>query len=248
MYDLAMLADNTFIDLPNDPAERAAIILEMTKKFGNRFESGLSKQALELWKQYSLNPPNKDDQRQITRELDEFIIAQARIDRAWLFYIEPVRRRLIQWHLETNGPDLFVRLGQAISEGIKGSRRECKFPINDPAWYSFKSDTVIELRALQSRLQMNPNLAGRRRFPSSAELQEIIDQEIRKSPADFPRLSENSRSLQTFLADNEDRACLFALGQLKPAKFFDELVGESTGYDPEKARQMISKLGKTLPP
>jgi hypothetical protein len=245
MYDLAMLADNTFIDPPIDPTEQAAMILGMTADFEHRFEYGLSEPSLELWKQYGLNPPDKEKRRQITREFDEFIISQARILRTWLHWIEPVRHRLLQWHVEPNGAALSMRLGQAISDGIKGSLGECKFPIDDPAWYPFKRDTVIQLSALQSRLRTNPNLTGRRRFPSPAELQEIIEQEIHRSPADFSRLLENSRAFQAFFAHDENRTRLFVLGQLKPAKFCDEFVGWSTGYDPEKARQMISKLGKT---
>jgi hypothetical protein len=245
MYDLAMLADNTFIDPPNDSTEQVVMIQEMSADFGHRFEYGLSEPELELWKQHALNPPNKEERRQITREFDEFIILQAGILRSWLLWIEPVRHRLLQWHGEPNGAALFVRLGQAISNGIKGSSGECKFPIDDPAWYPFKRDTVIQLSALQSRLRTNPNLTGRRRFPSPAELQEIIDQEIHRSPADFPRLLENSRAFQAFFAHDENRTRLFVLGQLRPAKFCDELVGWSTGYDPEKARQMISHLGKT---
>jgi len=120
--------------------------------------------------------------------------------------------RLLQWHGEPNGAALIIRLGQAISNGIKGSSGERKFPIDDPAWYPFKRDTVIELRALQSRLRTNPNLTGCRRFPSPAELQEIIDQEIHRSPADFSRLLENSRAFQAFVAHDAKSARSLFLG------------------------------------
>lgn len=246
MWEVAMtsshsLTVHTCDGLPADPEERKEMILRLTADFLTRFESGLKPKRLGLWKKYGLNPPDNLDKIHIVRALDESIISQAHILGAWIFSMEPVRLRLVLWHNEPDGTKLFERLVRAINLGIRASRGQARLPVEDPAWYPFKRDTVAELRALQSRLRTK--FGAHHCLPSIVDFCGLVEQEIQQSVAAFPRLLENLTAFLRFLEQNEETARLFLLGQIRPPKFFDEFAGWSTNRDPEKLRQMISGLG-----
>lgn len=234
------LTVHTCDGLPSEPEARKAMILQLTADLLADFEYGLKEPRLGLWKRYGLDPPDDFDKVQIIRAFDEFIISQACIYGTYLMCVEPVQLRLTQWHNEPDGAELIERLGRAISLGIKASRGQARFPIDDPSLYEFKQDTVPELRALRSRLRAK--VASRHSSPSPTEIKTLVEQEIQDSPAAFPRLSRNLVALLHFLEQKREMANLFALGQISATRFFYEFSGWSTNRDPEKLRQMISRL------
>src|ERR1700720_1324983 len=91
--------------------EGAVMVAMLTADFRSRFEAGLSETDRELFSNHGLNPPDKLAGARIVNNFDKFIQAQASVLGGYLFYIEPVRQRIIQWHGEPDGPELMRRLG-----------------------------------------------------------------------------------------------------------------------------------------
>lgn len=232
------LGVHTIDGLPKEPAERLALGLRLQADFITRFEYGLREADKNLWQEHGFNPPDTLAGFRIREEFDKFMLAQASVLGAWLFLIPVVQQRLIQGQHEPDGPKLIRRLGQALVLGIKASRGEARLPIDDPAYYTAKQEAVKELRALQSRLRMKVT----RRLPSLEEILALVQQEVMESAIEFPRLAENLDSLLAFL--RQDRiARPFVFAQVRPAPLFDRWAAWATNRDPEKVRQMISRLG-----
>ena len=225
--------------------EGMAVAAMLTADFGTRFEAGLSQTDRELFSNHGLDPPDKLAGARIVNNFDKFIQAQASVLGGYLFHIEPVRRRILQWHLEPDGPELMRRLGEALALGIRVSRSEGHLPIDDPRWHTFKRETVVELRALQKRIARGP-----RHLQSREEILERIEQEISSSIAEFQNLAQNLGPFLAFLQQPEQSrtAKLFMLKQLRPAALFDQWAGWSTNRDPEKLRQLISSQNRERRP
>jgi len=230
------------IDALKSGEEGAIVSAILAADFSHRFEVGLSESDLQLFLKHGLNPPDKIAGLRITNSLDKFIHSQASVLGAYLFHIEPALHRIIQWHGEPDGPKLMRRLGEAIAEGIEATRGEGHLPIDDPRWYAFKNETVVELRALQRRAARQ---SAAQRWQSREEILKYIQHEVSESIAEFPNLAQNLDSFLSFLGQ-DDTAKLFVYKQVRAASLFDQWAGWATNRDPEKVRQLISSRSREL--
>jgi hypothetical protein len=178
--------------------------------------------------------------------LDQIIIRQAATV-GWRIGLSTlVQWRLSEWELMRGGLKL-RRYHRAIEQAARIFRRVKKPPLDDPAFYGTKIETVKELRVLltemrdQSKTWLSKPLNER----EAAAVAYFLEAIVRRSRA-FPSLASNLKRWREFFAKRPGVLSQQLSGiRLRPASLFDLWFSWCKGVDPEGLRQKISRLGSS---
>lgn len=176
-------------------------------------------------------------------KLDSIIIEQA-MTLGWRITLaELVRFRLSEWDLLPGGPDLFRKLGAAMSTSATILQGAALPPLNDSALWEAKAATVSELRLVLTR--MRSEFAVKRTAPSRGEVTGFFSKAV--AAGSFPYLASNRDRWIRFFEENPEVLRPLALGdRASPASLFDAFMAWSTGWQAESVRQRISSLKPKL--
>jgi hypothetical protein len=89
----------------------------------------------------------------ILEKLDALILKQAETMGWRLALSGLVHQRFNAWDLMPDGPELFEQYGRALARSARRSQKREPTPIDDPDLYSFKNETVAELRIVLRNLR-----------------------------------------------------------------------------------------------
>jgi hypothetical protein len=149
---------------PEDaPRLKAKVELE----FWNTLEESLSPKERELLqeslKKYEEGtlPPTDCFPPSILAKIDANIFRQAEAALCWrIMEIEIVQQRFHDWELDAeNGPDRFIKLGEAMGSSVNILHRQMPAPLDRNA-KQFKKEMVKELRTILRALRVNTSLVG----------------------------------------------------------------------------------------
>jgi hypothetical protein len=174
---------------------------------------------------------------------DEYILFQARTNLGWRIRLSHyVQSRMSRWNVEDSGPEKFERLGKAEAHCARILQGIAKPPITDPDLYRGKKEMSEELRAL-FRLISDFTRKRLNRL-AMEELVEFIKESV-ASDAVFPLLWLNRDALIEYVKGGAGGRTeqLQAGHRPSPSTFCDEWMAARTRHDPERFRQLVSKIG-----
>lgn len=241
---LALFDLMSITDVPRDWEQRKTVSAIVTGRLLDIFSGRISSADLELFKSDSGNP----ECDRLWAAFDEIVIEQA-ATLGWRVYLgEHVLRRVQMWHdKEEKGPELLMRLSDAIVRSARAIRGEVRNPINSPELYWIRKAGLEEVRLLSKKL--HAQLVVRQKLPALSELYAMMREEIVRLPNVYGCLYQNMRSFFRYLEIQDAEQGGYpltkrlAMKQATPS----ELVNGWTDWGfttPEgQSRKIISKLG-----
>jgi len=173
--------------------------------------------------------------------LDRIIIQQARTVGWRVELSELVRFRKSEWDSQGNGPALHEEYGAACAESALILQKKKPAPLEDPAHWEVKQETVSELRLLLPKLRGTFTIMKKR--PTVHDVLENFSKILSDSPATYRHLKANEERWLKFLEQNRQICRPILEGnRLRASTLYDEMLAWSTGRKADSIRQIISRL------
>jgi hypothetical protein len=154
--------------------------------------------------------------------------------------------RLVQWRMSQWDAERFEQFGIALARWKRVLNGEEKPIVDDPRWYSFRQDTLKELRAsgrlIADKLKTRNSSCGRR------ELAQMWKSVLDAHP-EYGLLRQHQQNWLGFVGDPNvpcnQLTTLLQEGEFSAPQLFNEWWGHRLDRDPSSLGELFSRLGSS---
>lgn len=235
--------------IPDNGDARRDVGMRVTERIIDFVFGRLSPEDRTLWREFVGQEecwPERwpePSRKRIVGVLDKTIIEQAQT-LGWRICLSSiVIQRMAQWHHgHEHGPELLRQLGEAVvlaSKVVRGGGGD-RLPVSGPEMKPTKAQGVAELRQLFRQCKRAFN--QERTKPGYQKVCDWVRATIEGSPKTFPFLLRNSTSLFRYFDGHKHVVARLAIGDIRPATFFNEWGAWGFNLSPVTFEQAVSRL------
>jgi hypothetical protein len=179
-------------------------------------------------------------------KFDAVILKQAETLGWRLLVSSAVQERMSEWWIqESNGPEMFERLGKALAKSARIVQKRELPPIDDPDLVAGQKQMIRELRVVFR--EMKKMFSQRHADPTEDKVVECFIRIVSDSGASYGLLRANLDQWRKFFEDEPTLLKVRALGpRPSPATLFLDWLKWCKGHKTETIRKTISALRNSL--
>jgi hypothetical protein len=213
------------------------VVSDVESYLDEELKASVSSSDFENFRQHGLEIPNENSRRTVANAIDEIILQAAVEQGPNIFLVPVVRQRLVDWALkERGGSERWEELGKRFALLARVVQGGAKVPLY-PWWVRSRRDVVREVKALTRNF--HPRVTHRNL--SKEELLNEVQYTVQVHHQKFPKLLRIGVPFLLFVQSEAGAFQQLLDETLSPANFTDELIAWMTNYEPESARQIISR-------